>query len=247
MDDLCGDTWQNAKAQHKMTHPPPYTTMPIAIIGMSCKLPGGATDPEKLWQLCAEGRSAWSKIPKDRFNQEGFFHPDWERTGTSHVEGGHFLEDISIFDASFFNLSTEVANAMDPQIRMQLESTFEALENAGLSISEVAGSNTSVTAGAFCRDYFESLLRDPEQLPRSTLTANGSAMASNRISHFFDLRGPSLTVDTACSTGLTALHLACQTLRSRESSMAIVTTANLLLNPDMFIALSNIGYGAAPA
>jgi len=217
--------------------------MPIAIIGMSCKFPGGANDPEKLFDLCAEGRSAWSEIPKDRFNHKGFYDPDHQKTGSLHAKGAHFLDDITSFDASFFNLSTEVASTMDPQIRLQLESTFESFESAGLSMPDVAGSNTSVFAGVFARDYFESLLRDPEQLPRSTLTANGSAMMSNRISHFYDLKGPSLTVDTACSTGITTLHLACQSLREGESKMAVVTTANLLLNPDMFIALSNIGYG----
>lgn len=216
-------------------------TMPVAIIGMGCRFPGGVTDPEKLWKLCTDMRSAWSTVPKDRFNPTGFYHPDSEVTGTFPAKGAHFIHDVSSFDASFFNLSTEVAATMDPQIRMQLETTYEAFQSAGLSIPAVAGSNTSVFAGVFARDYFEGLLKDADQLPRSTLTANGSAMMSNRISHFYDLRGPSLTVDTACSTGMTTLHLACQSLKQKESKMAVVSTANLLLGPEMFIALSNIG------
>lgn len=130
---------------------------------------------------------------------------------------------------------------MDPQFRLLMETTFEALESAGLSVESIAGSNTSVYAGAFFRDYESSFIRDAENLPRFFMTGTGSAMASNRISHFFDLRGPSMTVDTGCSTALTALHLACQSVRAGESSTAIVGGANLILNPDMFISMSNLG------
>ena len=130
---------------------------------------------------------------------------------------------------------------MDPQYRLQLESTFEALESAGLPISDVAGTQTSVYAGAFFRDYHDSLMRDPEQLPRYFMTGNGAAMISNRISHFFDLRGPSMTIDTGCSTGLTALHLGCQSIRTGESKVSIVGGANVMINPDMFISMSMLG------
>lgn len=112
---------------------------------------------------------------------------------------------------------------------------------AGLPLSKVAGTPTSVFAGAFFRDYHDSLMRDPETLPRFFMTGNGAAMISNRISHFFDLRGASVTVDTGCSTGLTALHLACQSIRAGEASMSIVGGANVMLNPDMFISMSSLG------
>ncbi|KAF2768961.1 reducing type I polyketide synthase, partial [Teratosphaeria nubilosa] len=215
----------------------------IAIIGMSCRAPGDATSPEKLWQLCVEGRNAWTEIPKERYSQKAFYHPQSEHPGRSNVTGAHFLnEDVSLFDATFFGLSSEVASSMDPQLRLQLESTFEALENAGVPLSVAAGSQTAVFAGSFFRDYYDSLLRDPDTLPRYCLTGNGAAMLSNRVSHFFDLRGPSVTVDTGCSTGLTALHLACQSLRTGESTMAIVGGANVLLNPDNFIAMSCLGF-----
>ena len=216
--------------------------VPVAIVGMSCRCPGDATSPERLWQMCADGRSAWSKIPEHRFNARAFFHPQSEKPGASNVVGAHFLEeDISLFDASFFNLSTEVASSLDPQFRLQLESTFEALENAGISLKDAAGSRTAVFAGSFFHDYYDAMMRDPEALPRYSLTGNGSAMLSNRVSHFFNLQGPSVSVDTGCSTGITALHLACQSLRCRESNMAIVGGANILLNPDNFVAMSCLG------
>ena len=111
-----------------------------------------------------------------------------------------------------------------------------------MSLSQIAGSHTSVYAGAFFRDYHDSLMRDPETLPRYFMTGNGAAMISNRISHFFDLRGASMTVDTGCSTTLTALHLACQDLRSGLSKLSIVGGASVMINPNMFISMSNLGY-----
>lgn len=223
--------------------PHPESKMPIAIVGMSCRFPGDATDLERLWQLCAEGRSAWSEIPEDRFKHTAFFHPQPENRGTSNVLGGHFLkDDVSLFDASFFNFSSEVASSMDPQFRLQLESTFEALEGAGIPISKLAATQTSVFAALCFRDYHDSLMRDPDTLPRLFMTGNGAAMMSNRLSHFFDLRGASVTVDTGCSSALAALHLACQGLRAGDASMAIVGGANVMLNPDWFQAMSSLGF-----
>ncbi|KAI2613433.1 putative FSP1 [Hypoxylon sp. NC1633] len=216
---------------------------PIAIIGLSCKFAGDATSPAKLWTLLEEGRSAWSEIPSSRFNAKGAYHPSREKLSTSHIRGGHFLEeDIGLFDAAFFNFSTETASTLDPQFRLQLESVYEALENAGLPLSQVAGSNTSVFGGTFFHDYRDALVRDEDNLPRSFITGIGSAMASNRISHFFDLRGASMTIDTGCSTTLVALHQAVENLRSGGSEMSIVGGANVLLNPDNFKALGSFGF-----
>ncbi|CAI7653198.1 unnamed protein product [Penicillium pancosmium] len=218
-------------------------TMPLAIIGMACRFSGDASSPEKLWQLCVDGKSAWKAIPRSRFSQKELHHPDNQKQGTTNVEGGHFLEeDISLFDAAFFNFSSEVASTMDPQFRLQLEIVYEALESAGIPLEKIAGSRTSVYAGAFFRDYHDSLMRDPSTLTRFFMTGNGSAMASNRISHFYDLRGPSMTVDTGCSTTLTTLHLACQSLRNGESNVSIVAGSNILLNPDMFESMSSLGF-----
>ncbi|KAM7215661.1 hypothetical protein V8F06_008952 [Rhypophila decipiens] len=214
----------------------------IAICGYSCRLPGTATSPENLWKLCEEGRDAWSEIPKDRFSQKAFYSPEQGESGTTNVRGGHFLEqDVYAFDASFFNMSMETATSMDPLIRMQLETVFEALENAGMPLGKVAGSRSSVFAAAFHRDYHDSLTRNPDEMPRYMLTGTGTAMLSNRISHFFDLRGPSLTVDTGCSSSLSSLHMACRSLQAGDSDMSIVTGGNLMLNPGPFISMSGVG------
>lgn len=111
---------------------------------------------------------------------------------------------------------------------------------AGITLQDVAGSNTSVYAGAFFHDYGDSLIRDPDALPRLYLLGIGGAMAANRLSHFYDLRGASMTIDTGCSTSLTALHQACQSLRAGESTMSIVGGANVILNPDMFAVMSSL-------
>ncbi|PYH81778.1 ketoacyl-synt-domain-containing protein [Aspergillus uvarum CBS 121591] len=191
-------------------------------------------------------KSSWSPIPESRFHAESWYHPNKEHLGTSYVKGAHFLaEDISRFDAVFFNFTADAASTMDPEVRLQLETVYEPLESAGLPLDQVAGSRTGVYAGTCFRDNHDSLLRDPDTLARSFLTGNGAAMIANRISHFFDLRGPSLMVDTGCSTTLTLLHLACQSLRPGESDMAIVGGSNILLNLDMSIAGSNLSLFSA--
>ncbi|KAL9616277.1 MAG: hypothetical protein Q9160_008839 [Pyrenula sp. 1 TL-2023] len=192
---------------------PEWTTEPIAIIGLSCKFAGDANNVESLWKMLAEGRNAWSEMPSSRFNPKGAYHPDSEKLST----------------------------AVDPQYRFQLESAYEALENAGLPLSQVAGSNTSVYSGVFTHDYHDGFMRDEDKLPRFLPIGTLSAMASNRISHFFDLRGASMTVDTGCSTALVALHQAVLGLRAREADMSIVSGCNLMLAPDLFKVFSSLG------
>jgi acyl transferase domain-containing protein len=147
---------------------------------------------------------------------------------------------------------------LDPQIRLLLEAVYESSENgivlpfnmcfndsdvttAGIPFDEFAGSNTSVHIGSFAQDYGDGHRRDLDALPSGMLVGNGNAMVSNRISHFFDLRGPSMTVDTGCSASMVALHLACQGIRTGESTMAVVGGSNLMLNPDFFLALGSLG------
>ncbi|TFB04979.1 Asperfuranone polyketide synthase [Trichoderma ghanense] len=219
---------------------------PIAIIGMSSKFAGDATNTDKLWQMLAEGRSGWTEFPASRFRSEGVYHPNNERLNTTHVKGAHFLqEDVGLFDAAFFSYSSETASSLDPQYRLQLESAYEALENAGIPLTQIAGSNTSVFTGVFVHDYRDALLRDADNLPRLMATGTGVPMMSNRISHFFDLRGASMTIETACSSGMVATHQGIQSLRTGESDMSIVGGANLTLNPDMFKALGSAGFLSA--
>ncbi|KAL5042782.1 hypothetical protein BDW71DRAFT_210911 [Aspergillus fruticulosus] len=215
---------------------------PIAIVGLSCKLAGEASSAERLWEMLAAGRSSWRETPPSRFNLQGSYHPKAEKLSATNVRGGHFLQqDIALFDAPFFSFSAETAASLDPQLRLQLESVYEALENAGITLPEVAGSNTSVYAAVFSRDYRDGIVRDEEKLPRFLMTGIGDAMFSNRVSHFYDLRGPSFTVDTGCSGGLVAFHEGVKSLRLGESDMSLVCGASLLLNPDMFKALSSVG------
>ncbi|KAL9094755.1 MAG: hypothetical protein Q9165_003026, partial [Trypethelium subeluteriae] len=220
---------------------PEWATEPIAIIGLSCRFAGDASNPEKLWDMMSEKRSGWSEVPESRYSQKGQYHPENGMLSTTNVKGAHFMkEDVGLFDAAFFGFTAEVASAMDPQFRFQLESTYEALENAGLPLSQVAGSNTSVYTGVFTHDYHDGIMRDGDNLPRSTLIGTFSAMASNRISHFFDLQGPSMSIDTGCSGALVSLHQAVLGLRAREADMSIVCGSNLLLAPDCFKIFSSL-------
>ncbi|KAI0015263.1 polyketide synthase [Xylariomycetidae sp. FL0641] len=214
---------------------------PIAIVGLSCKFGGDATSPSKLWDLCTSAKDAWSPIPHERFDAAGLYDERKGKPGRHSVKGGYFLNDIALFDSAFYNYTTDVANAMDPQIRMLLESVYESVEDAGIPIEKLAGSNTSVFTGSFSTDYSDMTLRDPDTMQPSYKTGNGIAMLSNRISHFYDFQGPSMTIDVGCSTSLVALHQACQSLRSGESDVSIVGSSLICLSPDMFTAMTIAG------
>jgi acyl transferase domain-containing protein len=227
--------------------PVPKAITPIAIIGMSCRVSGNVSSAEELWQLCSRARSGWSAIPKERWSQQGYFHPNASRTGTYNAEGGHFLqEDVGLFDAPFFNISAQEARSIDPQQRLMLECTYEALENAGVPKETVVGQNVGVFVGGSFSDYSLFCLRDADTVPAYEATGTAQSVLSNRLSYYFDLKGPSVTVDTACSSTLAALHLACQSLRSGESSQAIVGGSHLNLVPEIFISMSNSRYFSPP-
>ena len=179
----------------------------------------------------------------DRFNVNAFHSGTKTKLNTSKPRGGHFLrQDVAEFDANFFSISETEASAMDPQARIMLEIAYEAFENAGLPLEKIAGTDTSCYIGNFTTDYREMLLRDPDFAPLYTLSGSGQELLSNRISWFYDLRGPNFTLGTACSSSLVALHQACQSIRTGESSVSIVGGSNLLLNPDMFMMLSNMQF-----
>ena len=214
---------------------------PIAIVGIGCRFPGGASTPEKLWELLSDGRSAWTKVPEERFNEKSFIHPNADDRGAHNHRGGHFLqEDVGAFDAEFFGISPAEAKAMDPQQRLLLETTYEALENSGIPVESVYGSNTGVFAAIFSRDYDRDVYRDTLDIPQYHVTGCGDAILANRISYIFDLKGPSITMDTGCSGSMVALHQACQSLRTRETDLALAAGANLILGPDHMIAMSNL-------
>lgn len=211
----------------------------IAIIGYACRLPGQVSTPEDLWELCTRGRSGWSEIPKDRFSYDAFHHPNPSKPGSFNQKGGYFLkDDITKFDASFFNLSTKEAIAMDPQQRLLLECTFEAFESAGIPKEHFAGRRVGVYVGGNFADYEVMNARDIETAPMHHATGCADAMQSNRISYFFDFRGPSMTFDTACSGSLVALHHAVRSLTGGESTEAIVAGCRLNILPDYFVTMS---------
>jgi acyl transferase domain-containing protein len=217
--------------------------MDIAIVGLSCRLPGGANDPDKLWTMLSEGRSAWSRVPEDRFNAESFYHPDPDVNGSINTQGGYFLDqDVSKFDAGFFGISPNEAQTMDPQQRLLLESVYEGLENAGIPLNTVVGSKTAVFAAIFSRDYLSMLNKDTLDMGKYYMTGVGDAIVANRVSYVFDFRGPSITLDTGCSGSLVAIHLASQSLRAGESNLAIASGVNLILHPDQMIPMSLMQY-----
>ncbi|PVH82728.1 polyketide synthase [Cadophora sp. DSE1049] len=219
--------------------------MPIAVIGMACRFPGDATSPDHLWELLANGRNAWSEFPKDRINIDGFYHPSGNREGSICFKGGHFLkEDIAAWDAppKFFSTTAHEAAAMDPQQRILLEVSYEAFENAGIPIETLPGTSTAVYCGSFVKDYEQICLRDPDFSPQYAATGNGIAIMSNRISWFYDLRGPSMTLDTGCSASLVGVHLACQSLRTGESTLAIAMGAGMILTPSTMLPMTALNF-----
>jgi acyl transferase domain-containing protein len=214
---------------------------PIAVVGIGCRFPGNATDPTKLWNLLASGKTTWTEVPADRYNEQAFYHPNADLNGSHNHRGGHFLDqNIAAFDADFFGISPIEAQAMDPQHRILLETSYEALENSGHTLESVRGSKTSVYTAIFTRDYDRNIYKDTFDIPKYHITGSGEAILSNRVSHFFDLRGPSMTLDTGCSGSMVAVHQACQSLRTHESTMALAGGVNLILNPDHMIGMSNL-------
>jgi hybrid polyketide synthase/nonribosomal peptide synthetase ACE1 len=150
-------------------------------------------------------------------------------------------EDIRRFDNAFFGIRAEEAESMDPQQRILLEVVFEGLESAGYSIQQLRGSSTAVYVGQLNGDFYDVVLRDVDSAPRYTATGTARSIMSNRVSYFFDWKGPSITIDTACSSSLVAVHLAVQALRSGQSSVAVAAGVNLLLGPEQFIFESKVG------
>nr|ALQ32923.1 putative polyketide synthase [Fusarium redolens] len=213
----------------------------IAIIGMACRLPGGADSPESLWSLLAESRDGRKEVPKDRWDWKSFYNENPDTRDATNFSHAYFLDgDVSAFDARFFNIPGTDAASMDPQQRFLLEVTYEALENAGLPIEDLRGSDTSVHMAMFARDYDRMGYRDLSQVSMSHIIGAGEAILANRISYVLDLKGSSNTLDTGCSGGLVALHQACQTLRAGEATIALAGASQLLLTPDQSLVMSQL-------
>ncbi|KAF4462213.1 polyketide synthase [Fusarium albosuccineum] len=217
----------------------------IAVVGIGLRFPGDATSPEELWKVLERGESQWSEFPKDRLNIDGYYHPGGDRQGSISFRGAHFLKgSFASFDASFFSVAAEDAKAIDPQQRILLEASYEALENvaAGIRKEDIDGSDTAVYVGSFVKDYEQVCLRDPDWQPQYAATGNGIAIMANRISYFFNLHGPSMTIDTGCSGSLVSVHLAAQSLRVGECSLAIAAGAGMILAPNTIMPMTALNF-----
>lgn len=212
----------------------------IAIIGLGCRLPGDADRPDKLWNLLKRGEDAIREVPADRWDINTFYDPDYRVPGKIHQRHGGFVDRFREFDAAFFGMSPKEARRVDPQHRWLLEAAYHALEDAGLGAWRMAGSSTGVFVGISSHDYSDTQLREVERRNIGAHTSQGGAqaIAANRLSYTFDLRGPSVIFDSACSSTLTALHFAVASLNNGDCDLALVGGVNALIAPEFTIALS---------
>lgn len=210
----------------------------IAIIGLSCRLPGGVGSPDQLWAALSAGQDLVGEVPADRFDTARFVDGNPQRPGKAYTSAGGFLDDVAGFDAQYFGLSPREASRMDPQQRLLLELTREALDDAGIDPAMLAGSDTGVYVGVSSNNYAQLQYARADTMTAYTSAGAALCNTANRISHLFDLTGPSIAMDTACSSSLVAVHQACEQLRNRASDVVLACGINVLLAPGDFIGFS---------
>jgi len=218
---------------------------PIAVVGMGCRLPGGVNNPAQYWRLLQDGGNGIVRVPAVRWDADAYFCEDYTVPGTICSREGGFLTSWQPdeFDAEFFEVSPREAAGMDPQQRLLLEVAWEALENAGITAQAIRGSQTAVFVGSTTYDYSLIVAGNvrPEDVDPHIPFGNAANFAAGRLAYFLGVHGPAVVVDTACSSSLVAVHLACQSLRRRESDQALAAGVNLILSPQNSIATSRWG------
>ncbi len=214
------------------------TREPLAIVGIGCRLPGGVTGPESFWQMMVEERSGIVPVPSNRWNRDRWHHENVDIPGKMITKWGGFVQDFEKFDAQFFGISPREALRMDPQQRWMLETAWECLEDAGMAPDKLRGSETAVYVGIASNDYANVAQSDPRNVDVHTNSGSTLSIASNRISYLFDFKGPAVSVDTACSSALVAINLACESVWSGQATMALAGGCNALLTPDASIGFS---------
>ena len=217
--------------------------IPVAVIGMACRLPGGIDSPEQLWEALLGGADLVTEIPVDRWDADEYYDPEPGVPGRSVSRWGAFLDDVAGFDAEFFGISEQEATAIDPQHRLLLETSWEAMEQAGLRPAAQTGSRTGVFVGMTHGDYTLQAADAHALAGPYGFTGTNFSFASGRISYALGLHGPAVTVDTACSSGLTAVHLSCRSLHEGESDLALAGGVSVMLDPGQFVSGSALGMG----
>jgi acyl transferase domain-containing protein/NADPH:quinone reductase-like Zn-dependent oxidoreductase len=215
---------------------------PVAIIGMGCRLPGGADTPERLWTNLCAGQDAIGPVPPDRWDAASWHDPDPAAPGKSVAAEGGFLDRIDGFDAGYFGILDREADRMDPQQRLLLEVAFEALDDAGLDQHALGGSRTGLFIASYHNDYAHMQLADPAAMDLRTTTGTLNSVLAARMAFLLDLRGPAMAIDTACSASLVAIHLACQSLRLGECDLAFAGGVSLMVAPQLMVMLSKVGF-----
>ncbi len=214
---------------------------PVAVIGLGCRFPGGVSGPQEYWDFLENGTDGVTVVPPGRWDAEEFYDPDPMAPGRMPTKWGAYLPDVAGFDADFFGISPREAVAMDPQQRVALEVAWEALENAGLRPDELGETRTAVMLGVYYTEYQSAAAGNPDAIDAYSATGNAHSVTVGRIAYLLGLRGPAIAVDTACSSSLVAVHLACQSLRMRESDLALAGGVSLNLRPETQLALGKWG------